>query len=99
MVVIFICSLFWIIYGLLGVIFGIQINVPRKFRNTEHEKPYKRFMGLAYLLMGVSWFVVWLMVDNMIIAPEKWPVILAICIVPVIFAIIVDRRFRKRPGR
>ncbi len=96
MVYYFFMSLFWIINGILSLFFGIQ-NVPRKFKNTEYEKPYKKFAGFIYLLFGVSSFVIWLLAENEIISLEKALVISAICFIPLILcAIIGDICFRKR---
>jgi len=91
-------SLFWIIYGILGL-FGIQ-KIPRRYINTEYEKPYKRFQGFVFLLMGVPCFIIWLLAKNTIIAPEKLPVIIVVCVMPsILYAFIGDMRFRKRLGR
>lgn len=44
-------SLFWIVYGVLGL-FGIQI-IPRQMKGTEQERAYKRYAGTIWLLLGV----------------------------------------------
>jgi len=51
-----ILSVFWIIYGVLGLC-GIQ-NIPKQYKGTEQEKPYKRYCGITWLTLGLAWFIV-----------------------------------------
>jgi hypothetical protein len=51
------CSIFWIIYGILGL-FGIQ-NIPEECKNKSWTKQYKRSRGIGWLILGISWIVVY----------------------------------------
>ena len=58
--VLFVMSIFWIGYGILGL-FGIQ-NIPAKYKGHTWTKEYIRKQGITWLLVGVPWlafYLVW----------------------------------------
>lgn len=94
MKIILFMSVFWIVYGVLGL-FGIQ-NIPKKIRNTEYEKEYKRFSGTGWLLIGVPWFVVWIVTHNMEISAHIVMLILVVCAIPaIIYTYIGEKKYRN----
>jgi len=96
MIAVLFMSLFFIIYGALGCIKGIQ-KIPQKFKNTEYENPYKKFQGRVYLTLGISYFFIWIMMANKIIAFETIQIACILFTVPILlYAIIGHLIFCKR---
>lgn len=86
-------SVFWIVYGVLGL-FGIQ-NIPKKIKSTEYEKEYKRFAGTSWLMVGVPWFVVWLITHNIDISAHIVILIMVACAVPaILYTHIGEKKYR-----
>lgn len=48
-------SVFWIVYGILGIL-GIQ-KIPEKYKYKSWTPDYIRMNGMAYLLLGGCWFI------------------------------------------
>lgn len=95
MTVVLCLSVFWIIYGMLGI-FGIQ-NIPEKFRGSGFEKEYKRYRGIGWLLLGIPIFIFWIVVHNMDIS-NKVPfviVMIVIALPAVIYDFVVVRKYQK----
>lgn len=95
MTVVLCLSVFWIIYGILGI-FGIQI-IPEKYKGSDFEKEYKRYRGIGWLLLGIPMFVFWLVVRNMYIS-NKMPfviIMIVIALPAVIYDFVVDRKYQK----
>lgn len=57
MSVLFMMSIFYIGYGILGL-FG-KMNIPEKFRNQEWTKDYSKEAGISYILIGVPWLILY----------------------------------------
>ena len=51
-------SIFWILYGIAGL-FGIQ-HIPAKYKGYSWTKKYIRHQGISWLMIGVPWFVLYL---------------------------------------
>ena len=51
-------SIFWIGYGILGLL-GIQ-NIPSKYKGHSWTKGYIRKQGITWLLVGVPWLAFFL---------------------------------------
>lgn len=95
MTVVLCLSVFWIIYGILGIC-GIQ-NIPEKYKGSDFEKEYKRYRGIGWLLLGIPMIVFWLVVHNVDIS-NKAPyviVMIVIALPAVIFDFVVDRKYKK----
>lgn len=58
MEVIFMMSLFYIGYGISGL-FG-KMRIAEKFKGHECTKNYMRELGIADILLGVPWFILYL---------------------------------------
>lgn len=52
--VILVMSVFWIGYGIVGLI-GFQ-NIPAKYKGHSWTKAYIRSQGLNWLILGLPWF-------------------------------------------
>jgi len=96
MTALLILSVFWIIYGTLGI-FGIQ-NIPQRYKGSDFEKEYKKSRGIGWLLLGVPMFIFWLVVHNMDIA-NKVPfmiVMIVIALPAIIYDVVAERKFQNR---
>jgi len=95
MTVLLCLSVFWIIYGMLGI-FGIQ-NIPKKYKGSDFEKEYKRDRGISWLLLGIPMFVFWLVVHNMeIINNVPFVIIMiAIALPSIIYDFMAERKYQK----
>lgn len=47
-------SVFWILYGIAGLL-GFQ-NIPAKYKGHSWTKDYIRSQGLTWLILGLPWF-------------------------------------------
>jgi hypothetical protein len=56
------CGIFWIIYGILGL-FGIQ-NISKEYKNKSWTKQYKRSRGIDWMILGISWIVVYFIIST-----------------------------------
>ena len=52
--VILVMSVFWIGYGIVGLI-GFQ-NIPAKYKGHSWTKAYIRSQGMNWLILGLPWF-------------------------------------------
>lgn len=94
MTTILILGLFWVLYGCLGLL-GIQV-IPDKYRRTEHERVYKRFRGLGWLLLGVPWILVWAVLRNVDVPTGQMAAILLICAMPsLVFSLVGEGKYRR----
>lgn len=84
---IFYFSLACIIYACLGL-FGIQ-HIPKEYRGTALEKPYKRFSGIAFLILGIAWLLGDILVEELSVAQ-----ILLLALPAVVISVIGDIHYR-----
>lgn len=87
-------GVFWIGYGILGLI-GIQ-NIPRKYKGTFLEKDYKKFSDRGYILLGVLCIAV--CVFSGITDLPFWQEVAADVLIftpVIIYTIIGDLKFKK----
>ena len=52
---IWVLSIFWIGYGILGIL-GIQ-NIPERYRYRSWTSDYIRANGIGLVIFGISWFI------------------------------------------
>ena len=52
--VLFFMSVFWILYGIAGLL-GFQ-NIPAKYKGHSWTKDYIHSQGLNWLILGLPWF-------------------------------------------
>ena len=60
-------SVFWTLYGIVGL-FGYQ-NIPKKFKGYSWTKEYIRLQGITWLMLGVPLLMLYLFVNHLI--PEE----------------------------
>ena len=89
-------SIFWIVYGILGL-FGIE-NIPEKFKGTEYEKAYKRRGGISWIMLGVPGVILYFLFKSEIVMLSGWQraAVYLICAIPaVIHASVTEIKFNK----
>lgn len=88
-------SVFWICYGILGIL-GIQ-NIPKDYKLTEYAKEYKKFSGIGWLLLGIPYFIIWIVAHNIDISQYiKIPIFVACTVPSLVYSYIGEKKFRKR---
>lgn len=53
-------SIFWILYGIAGVL-GFQ-NIPTKYKGYSWTRNYIRCQGISWLMLGLPWLVLYLLI-------------------------------------
>ena len=95
--VILVLSIFWIGYGIVGLI-GFQ-NIPAKYKGHSWTKDYIRKQGVTWLVLGLPWLGFYL-VRTFVLAEENIStgmavVILLFLAVPaLIITIIWERKYK-----
>lgn len=77
-----------VIYGCLGL-FGIQ-NIPKRYRGTALEKPYKRFSAISLLILGIPWLLGDLLVEELSVVD-----LLLLALPAIVLSVIGDIRYRR----
>ena len=94
MEVIFFMSLFNIGYGIFGL-FG-KMNIAEKFKGHEWTKNYMKELGIADILLGVPWLILYFAFKQY--DPGYWTVFLLIILLalPSFFLVIhIERKYNK----
>lgn len=76
------------LYGCLGI-FGILKICPKKYRGTGLEGRYRRFEGIAFLILGTLWLAGILLIEALSAGQ-----IALLALPAVAFALIGDFRYR-----
>ena len=93
MTVIFNMSIFYLIYGILGL-FGIQI-ISEEYKGKKWTKSYIRCCGAMRLGLGVPWLAFYLIAHNMNLKTHiAVAILLAISLPSLIFSCFVDRKYK-----
>ena len=94
MISLWVFSVVYSIYGCLGLL-GYQV-IPQKYKGTECEKEYKRFRGISWLLIGVPWFLVHLILLNREFSIIGMAVLMIGTSIPgIVFSVIGERKYRN----
>ena len=94
---ILVLSIFWIGYGIVGLI-GFQ-NIPAKYRGHSWTKDYIRKQGVTWLILGLPWFGFYLvrtfLLPDANISTGIAVVILIILSVPALIgSIILEKKYK-----
>ena len=95
--VILVLSIFWIGYGIAGLI-GFQ-NIPAKYKGHSWTKDYIRKQGVTWLVLGLPWFGFYLVrtfvVAEANISTRMVVVILLLLAIPaLITTIMLGRKYK-----
>lgn len=90
-------SLFWIIYGIAGLL-GFQ-NIPAKYKGYSWTKNYVRNQGVTWLILGLTWFAFYLVrtlfLSELNMSTEISVLILIILAVPaLISSILFNKKYK-----
>lgn len=100
MTVIFIISIYLIVYGIAGL-FGFQI-IPAKYKGHTWTKAYIRSRGATSLLLGVLWLAFNRVVAFASLDIEIWlscVILLALGIPSLVISIFIDKKYRAMLSR
>ena len=94
MEVIFVMSIFYICYGIFGL-FG-KMNIPEKFKGYEWTTNYMRELGIADILLGVPWLILYFAFKQY--DPGYWTIFLLIILLALpslIYVILIERKYNN----
>ncbi|WP_418632339.1 hypothetical protein [Ruthenibacterium lactatiformans] len=95
--VILVMSLFWIGYGIVGLI-GFQ-NIPEKYKGHSWTKDYIRKQGITWIILGLPWFGFYLVrtfpLSEINISTGNTVVILIMLSIPALIgSIVLERKYK-----
>lgn len=90
-------SVFWILYGIAGLI-GFQ-NIPAKYKGNSWTKDYIRSQGLNWLILGLPWFGFYLirtflLTESGISTGTSVVILLVISIPALIASIVFEKKYK-----
>ena len=89
-----IVSIFFIIYGILGL-FGIQV-ISQKYKNTKVEKEYKKNVGVHWIITGVLWLFINLIEPYMHFVESNRLNFIILAVLPgVIYLRMKEKKFKE----
>lgn len=74
-------SIFWIIYGILGIFFGIQV-IPKKYKGSPYEREYKKNRGISWILLGIPYLIIDILAVNTSMERNQVVMLLIVCSIP-----------------
>lgn len=91
----FICGIFYIVYGICGIC-GVQ-HIAEEYQNRSWTKQYKRYCGLTYFVLGISWlWVLFVAVDYDLPENRTIQLLLAVSVAPIVFSFCKDKIFDRK---
>ena len=86
-------GIFWTRYGLLGL-FGIQV-IPSKFKGKSWTKKYIRSCGLSWMILGIPWLALYLIIRNMDINYYiEAAILIATAIPSIIYSAVCNKKYK-----
>jgi len=90
-------SVFWILYGIAGLL-GFQ-NIPTKYKGHSWTKDYIRSQGLTWLILGLPWFGfclvrTFLLAEADITTGLSIVILLLLSIPAVVVSIIYEKKYK-----
>ena len=90
-------SVFWILYGIAGLL-GFQ-NIPAKYKGHSWTKDYIRSQGLNWLILGLPWFGFYLvrtffLAEADITTGMSIVILLLLSIPALIFSVIYEKKYK-----
>ena len=95
--VLFFMSVFWILYGIAGLL-GFQ-NIPAKYKGYSWTKAYIRSQGLNWLILGLPWFGFYLvrtflLAELDITTGMSVVILLLLSILALIVSIVLEKKYK-----
>ncbi len=90
-------SVFWILYGIAGLL-GFQ-NIPTKYKGHSWTKDYIRSQGLTWLILGLPWFGFYLirtflLTESGISTGMSVVILLLLSIPALIVSIVFEKKYK-----
>ena len=90
-------SVFWILYGIAGLL-GFQ-NIPAKYKGHSWTKDYIHSQGLNWLILGLPWFGFYLvrtflLAEADITTGMSVVILLLLSIPALIFSVIYEKKYK-----
>ena len=90
-------SVFWILYGIAGLL-GFQ-NIPAKYKGHSWTKDYIRSQGLTWLILGLPWFGLYLvrsflLAEANITTGQSVVILLLLSIPAVVVSIVYEKKYK-----
>jgi len=90
-------SVFWILYGIAGLL-GFQ-NIPTKYKGHSWTKDYIRSQGLTWLILGLPWFGFYLVRTFLLAEADittglSIVILLLLSIPAVVVSIIYEKKYK-----
>ena len=97
MYVLLFMSVFWILYGIAGLL-GFQ-NIPAKYKGHSWTKDYIRSQGLNWLILGLPWFGFYLvrtflLAEAAITSGMSVVILLLLSIPALILSVIYEKKYK-----
>lgn len=91
-----IMSIFWVIYGIAGIL-GFQI-IRSEYKGHRWTKTYIRLLGVSWLMLGVPW----LLFDRIAVdtaanigTEALCLILLALAMPSIVFTFFIDKKYRN----
>ena len=92
--VLLIMSIFYCVYGVLGL-FGLQV-IPDKYTGKNWTKKYIRYRGTVWVLIGVPWLVLYIIYRSFGIDRHITGLFMLVLAIPaIVYEIVNGRKFKK----
>lgn len=90
-------SVFWILYGIAGLL-GFQ-NIPAKYKGHSWTKDYIRSQGLNWFILGLPWFGFYLvrtflLAEAAITSGMSVVILLLLSIPALILSVIYEKKYK-----
>lgn len=86
-------GVFCIVYGLAGLL-GFQV-IPEKYKGKGWTKKYIRFSGTSWLLLGIPWLILYLVLRGKELDALSVIILLVACGLPcLIYTFINERKYK-----
>ena len=90
-------SIFWILYGIAGLL-GFQ-NIPAKYKGRSWTKDYIRSSGLSWLILGLPWLGFYLvrtflLTEANITAGTLVIILLFLSIPALVVSIVTEKKYK-----
>ena len=90
-------SVFWILYGIAGLL-GFQ-NIPAKYKGHSWTKDYIRSQGLTWLILGLPWFGFYLVRTFLLTEADittglSIAILLLLSIPAVVVSIVYEKKYK-----
>lgn len=89
---ILIMSVFWIVYGIAGIL-GFQV-IPDRYKGKAWTREFIRYRGISWLLIGIPWLILNVIDRARGLDRKAMLISLIVCSIPsLIYSSVKDRKY------